>query len=133
MTTPARIWRDKYKRYRLEGAKCDDCGKIFFPDRQICDKCKSRKLSPYRLPNKGKVITHTVIHTPPTQFEDEAPYAMSIVELEDGSRLFAQLVDVPLDDISTGMPVKVEFRKIQSVGESGVLCYGYKFVPDVSA
>ena len=27
-----------------------------------------------------------------------------------------------------GDPVRMEFRKVQEDGESGVICYGYKFV-----
>ncbi|HPR63161.1 MAG TPA: Zn-ribbon domain-containing OB-fold protein [Thermoanaerobaculia bacterium] len=133
MTTSARIWREKPQRYRLEANACKGCGKVFFPPRLVCSACGGREFTPTSLPGKGKVVTFTVIHTPPTAFDDESPYAMAVVELENGARIFAQLVDVDPDSIAIGMAVKTEFRKIQQAGLSGVLCYGYKFVPDVSA
>ncbi len=74
-------------------------------------------------------MTYTVIHTPPHKFEDQAPYAMGIVELDDGARITGQIVDCEFGDLAVGMPVKIEFRKIFSEGESGIICYGYKFVP----
>jgi uncharacterized OB-fold protein len=43
--------------------------------------------------------------------------------------LTAQVVDVPLEDIKVGMPVRIEFRKIQKDGHAGILMYGYKVVP----
>jgi uncharacterized OB-fold protein len=49
--------------------------------------------------------------------------------MDDGARLTAQVVDVPLDNIEIGMPVRIEFRKIQKDGEAGLLMYGYKVVP----
>ena len=131
MTTSARIWREKYQRYRLEAATCNTCGKVFFPPRLICDKCQAREFTKSHLPDKGRVVTFTVIHTPPPEFEDESPYAMAIVELENGVKMFSQLVDMDPADVKIGMPVLTEFRQIQAAGESGVLCYGYKFVPDV--
>ena len=76
------------------------------------------------------MLTYTVIHIPPTQFSDEAPYALAVCEMTDGARLTAQVVDCPLDKIEIGMPVRIEFRKIQQDGEAGVLMYGYKVVPE---
>jgi hypothetical protein len=86
-------------------------------------------LKKIHLSRNGKVLTFTVIRVPPSQFRDEAPYAMGIVELDGGGRITAQIVDCDFDQLSIGMPVKIEFRRIQAEGESGVICYGYKCVP----
>lgn len=82
------------------------------------------------LTDKGKVISYTIIRVPPQQFADQAPYAVGIVELEDGIKLTGQIVDCDFNDLKTGMKVKIEFRKIFQDGESGILCYGYKFIPE---
>ena len=80
--------------------------------------------------DSGKVITYTVIHTPPQSFVDQAPYAMGVVELDDGVRLTGQIVDIKFADLKVGQRVKIEFRKIFEEGKGGILCYGYKFVPE---
>ena len=49
--------------------------------------------------------------------------------MADGARLTAQIVDVPLEDITIGMAVRIEFRKVQQDGAAGILMYGYKVVP----
>jgi uncharacterized OB-fold protein len=64
----------------------------------------------------------------PSQFADQAPYAMGIVEVEPGIRLMTQIVDCNLEKIKIGMPVKLEFRKIVEDGEKGVIAYGFKAV-----
>jgi uncharacterized OB-fold protein len=129
MSTPARYWREIPQRYRLEAKKCLACGKISFPPRLICDACGGREFEDVKLADTGKVATYTIIRVPPQQFVDQAPYAVGIVNLDDGVKIVGQIVDCDFDDIKIGMDVKLEFRKIYNVGHSGILCYGYKFVP----
>ncbi len=129
MLTPAIVRRNTPQRYRMEAQKCAKCGKVFFPPRVVC-ACGSRKFKAYALPQTGKVITHTVIRTAPRGFGDEAPYCMGIVELSDGSRVLCQIADCEPQRLKIGLPVTMEFRKIQEAGESGVIAYGYKAVPE---
>jgi uncharacterized OB-fold protein len=131
MSTPSRYWREIPQRYRYEANKCSSCGKINFPPRLICPECQGRKFETTKLAEKGKVLTYTIIRVAPQQFVDQAPYAVGIVELEDGVHLTGQIVDCDFEQVKIGQAVKLEFRKIYDVGESGVICYGYKFVPDV--
>lgn len=126
---PSRYWREIPQRYRLEAARCKRCGKISFPPRSICPKCGSIEFEPTKLPEVGTVRTFTVIRVAPSQFLEQVPYAIGIVELDGGVRITAQIVDCSLEDIKIGQRVRVEFRRIQEDGHSGVICYGYKCVP----
>lgn len=130
MSTPSRYWREIPQRYRLEANRCPKCGITFFPPRLICPDCRGKKLEKAILADRGKVATHTIIRVPPRQFVDQAPYAVGIVELDDGVKLMGQIVDCDFEQIKIGQRVKIEFRKIYTDGESGILCYGYKFVPE---
>jgi uncharacterized OB-fold protein len=130
MISPPVVRRNTPQRYRLQAGKCKKCGKVFFPPRLVCDECQCRDFEPYTLPGEGTVVTHTVIRTPPRGFSDEAPYCMGIVELSDGTRLLCQIADCEPERLSIGLKVQLEFRRIQEAGESGVLAYGYKAVPE---
>jgi len=129
MSTSARYWREIPQRYRLEAAKCVSCGKVFFPPRLTCKGCGGREFEQVTLPDTGKLVTYTVIRVAPTEFSDQAPYAVGVAELDNGVRLTAQVADVDFDELKPGLPVKIEFRKVREEGEAGILCYGYKFVP----
>jgi uncharacterized OB-fold protein len=124
-----RIRRAMPQRYRYEAGKCKKCGKIFFPPRLVCSACGSKTFETQVLDRMGKILTYTIIRVPPSQFKDEAPYAIGIVELDGGGRVTTQIVDCDFDKIQIGMPVKLEFRRIQDEGEAGVIGYGYKCVP----
>jgi uncharacterized OB-fold protein len=129
MLTTARYWRENPQRYRLEAGKCSGCGTVHFPPRRVCIECREREFETVTLPDEGKVETFTVIRVAPTAYTDEAPYAVALVELTDGTRLMSQLVDCDPEEIEMGMPVKIEFRRILEDGPSGMLAYGYKCVP----
>jgi uncharacterized OB-fold protein len=77
----------------------------------------------------GKILTHTIIRVPPAPFKDQSPYAMAVIEMDDGPRLTAQVVDWKEGQLVTGQKIKLEFRRIHSDGEAGTINYGYKAIP----
>lgn len=125
----SKIWREIPQRYRLEASVCKKCGNVHFPPRLVCVKCKGREFETYKLPWEGKIVTYSVIHTPPAPFADDAPYCIAIVEVQEGVKLTCQVVDIDFDKLAIGQEVKLEFRRVQANGNAGVLCYGYKAVP----
>lgn len=129
MIGSARYWREIPQRYRYEAAKCDACGKVHFPPRMVCSGCRGTTFSKTTLAAEGTVETFTIIRVPPTGFGSETPYAVGIVQLDDGVKVTAQIVDTELNDLQIGQRVRLEFRRVQKEGEAGILCYGYKFVP----
>ncbi len=57
------------------------------------------------------------------------PYIMAIVEMEEGVRVTAQIVDCKPEDVKIGMKVEAIFRRMGAEGKSGLIRYGYKFRP----
>lgn len=126
-----RYWREIPSRYRLEAVRCRGCGKVSFPARRICPKCRGEDFEQTALSRRGKVVTSTVIHVPPPEFLMEAPYAVALVETPEGARLMTQVVDCDPDTVLPGMEISLEFRLIRKEGHGGIRCYGYKGVPTV--
>lgn len=132
MSSVAREWREIPGRYNLEGSKCENCGKIYFPARSFCPRCRRAsigKITNYKICRTGKVYTYSVIHEAPDCNNKMKPYAVAMVKTDDGVMITAQLVDVDLDKIEIGMPVRAVLRKLDADGASGVIHYGFKFVP----
>ncbi len=129
MMGSARYWREMPQRYRYEAARCAKCGKVFFPPRLVCSKCRGREFEKTILPKEGVLETFTVIRVAPSGFQDEAPYAVGLVRLKDGPRVMAQVTDCDPTTLKIGDRVRFEFRRLRHDGPSGILCYGYKFVP----
>lgn len=129
MDSPAKVWREFPQRYRLEAATCDECDKILYPPRLTCPKCGSKSFTTTVLPRDGKVVTYTVVRVPPTGFTEETPLPIALVELSNGARVMVQIADVEdPESLSIGMPIRLEFRRVQADGEAGVIFYGHKAV-----
>lgn len=94
---------------KLMSAKCNKCGLIFVPPRPMCPECLSNDLSWTQLKNKGKLLTYTVIYVAPEEFQHMAPYAIGIVELEDGVRLPGIIQNIKHEDLRVGMELEVDF------------------------
>ena len=123
-----RYHREKPQRYRLEAGKCKGCGNVSFPPRLVCPKCKSKEFETVNLSDKGTLKTFTIIRVASDTFSLQTPYAVGIVELNDGVRLTTQIAGVDFKQLKIGKKVKLVFRKIQDEGKSGLHCYGYKAV-----
>jgi len=124
-----RYWREIPSRYRLEASRCTGCGKVAYPPRPVCPACRATDAERVTLTRRGRVVTSTVIHVPPTDFDTQAPYAIAVVETPEGARLMVQVVDCEPSDVTPGLDVTLEFRRIRREGHGGILCYGHKAVP----
>ncbi len=129
MMSVPRYWREIPERTRLEGAKCASCGNVMFPPRMKCPKCGGDSIQKYKLPEKGKLMTFTIVRSPPKGFEKMAPYVLGMVKLDDGTILTVQLTDVQPNQVAIGMQVEAVFRKVFEDGDSGIIEYATKFRP----
>ncbi|HDQ16043.1 MAG TPA: Zn-ribbon domain-containing OB-fold protein [Bacteroidetes bacterium] len=128
----ARFWREIPQRYNLIGNKCGSCGEVYFPPREPCPFCRRKslgKMKDLKMKGTGTVLSYTIIHVAPHNFEVQAPYPIAIIKLDEGPRLTAQIVDCDIKDVKIGMKVQSTFRKIQQDGSIGAIYYGYKFKP----
>lgn len=101
---------------------------MFFPSRVVCPNCRRKgNLEPFQFSGKGKIHTFSIIRSAPDDFKKAAPYAVAVIELEEGAKLTSQLVDCDVDAIEIGDDVEMVFRRVREDGEDGVISYGYKF------
>jgi len=96
---------------KLMAGQCKKCGKIHLPPRPLCDKCFSHHFTWTEIPRKGKLLTFTVIHIAPQQFQNMAPYAVGIVQLEKGAKLPGIITNVTQEQLQIGMELKIEFTE----------------------
>jgi hypothetical protein len=118
------------ERYRLIGSRCQTCKGVFFPSTRVCPNCRRRgKVEQLEFSGRGKVFSYTVIHAAPRMLEQSTPYAVALVQLDEGPRVLSQIVDCPLGELKIGMEVEACFRKLFEQDEGGIISYGFKFRP----
>ena len=125
----SRHWRLKKQRYTLVGEVCPHCDEKIFPPRDICPDCGEDARDLFQFSGKGSVYSFTTLSDVPAGFEENAPYTLAIVRLEEGPLVTAQLTDLDQGSVDIGTPVEMVTRKLRSEGDQGMLIYGYKFRP----
>lgn len=127
----ARHWRETPERYRMEAGKCKKCGAVLFPGRLVCPQCGAREFETLRLSGKGELTTYTIIRVAPTGFGDLAPYAVGIVKLDEGIQVMGQITDCDPEELKIGDRLVTQFRRLNEESKTGMIMYGFKFVPDL--
>jgi uncharacterized protein len=129
-----RYWRMKNQRYALVGEVCPHCDAKIFPPRDVCPHCGQDAKTKFTFSGRGEVYSFTTISDAPAGYEENAPYTVALVKLNEGPVVTAQLTDLGAQPVEIGMPVEMVTRKIRSDGnERGILVYGYKFRPVMGA
>ncbi|MDA4129808.1 MAG: Zn-ribbon domain-containing OB-fold protein [Thaumarchaeota archaeon] len=97
---------------------CTSCSHRQWYPKASCENCGKREFSWLKCSGKGKVRSFTIIREVVMNspaFEAEIPYALSILELDEGVRFVGQIVGAPPEDIRVGMEVEAFFEKINGV------------------
>jgi uncharacterized protein len=82
--------------------------------------------SGYQLSGKGEIYSFTTVQDAPAGFEEQAPYVLALIKLDDGPMITAQLTDID-GPVQIGDRVEMVTRKLRSEGTEGMIIYGYKF------
>jgi uncharacterized OB-fold protein len=91
--------------------RCADCTTLRFPWGPGCNACASLKWDTVESTGRGAVYSHVTMHHPKFPAFD-LPYAVGLIELEEGVRIVSNVVDIPHEDVKIGLPVRLEFRTI---------------------
>ena len=78
----------------LLGLKCNSCGNITVPPKMTCQECGGTDLDIVELKKKGKIVTFTLVHVAPEGRQNEVPYIIALVRLEEGPWIMGNLIDI---------------------------------------
>lgn len=92
--------------------RCKDTGKAYFPPRPFSPFTGSRDVEVFEASGKAKLFSYVINHRPAKGFEDEAPYAIAVIELEEGPRMMTNIVDCEQtpEALVLDMPLEVAFE-----------------------
>jgi uncharacterized OB-fold protein len=99
---------DGAREGRLLIQRCASCGVLRHPPRPACASCRSFDWDTVESSGRGTVYSYVVVHHPQVPAFDY-PLPIAVVELEEGTRLVADLIGIEPDAVAIGMPVTVEF------------------------
>jgi uncharacterized OB-fold protein len=102
----------------LTALRCGKCGELAIPPKEFCAACQRREWQPVTLAGDGTIASYTVIRVAPRHHVSEVPYAIAVVRLREGVSLIGRVVDIPLDTLAIGLPVR--FRPLVTDAQTSV-------------
>ena len=109
----------------LLGGRCTGCGRVSFPEPDVCLGCRGRDVETVELGGAAELLCATTVHLPNRHFPPG--HAVGFVVLPPGVRLFTQLRPVDGKPFRSGMPMQLEIAPLCRKGDTDVLAY--RFVP----
>lgn len=97
--------------HKLLIQRCGGCEALRFPWLPGCSACGSPEWDTVEAGGAGTVYSYVVMHHPPFPAFDP-PYAVGLIELAEGVRMVSNVVGVPYDKVRIGMPVQLEFLRV---------------------
>ena len=91
--------------------RCSACKELRHPPRPMCPHCTSLDSDYVLSSGNGEVYSFIVHHHPPV-YGFETPFAIALVELEEGTRIVGNLPGVPPEKVEVGLPVEVSFVRV---------------------
>ena len=93
-TPETQFFWEKARQHELWIQRCTACGHVFFYPRFHCPQCLSDKLEWFQASGKGILYSYMINHRAPPGFEEEAPYAIAVVQLQEGPRMMTNIVGI---------------------------------------
>jgi hypothetical protein len=110
ITDETRPFWDGAREGRLRMQKCCECGHIRFPISFVCSKCLSCETEWIDLSGRGEVFAYIVFHQLYNKaFAKDIPYNVALVQLEEGPRMYSNVVDCANDDVKVGDKLEAVF------------------------
>ncbi len=111
-TPETRHFWDGTRAGELRLQRCDECDQVYFPPRPFCSECGSRSVSVFKASGRATLYSYVINQRSAPGFD--GPYAIAVVELEEGPRMMTNIVDslqTP-EALVLDMPLEVVFEKI---------------------
>ena len=101
------------RAHKLLIQKCRECDKFILYPKLFCPYCLSTDVGWAEASGKGTVYSFSIVHSyAPTEFAEDIPYMIAIIDLKEGVRLMSNIVDCPLEKLECGMDVEETFDDI---------------------
>lgn len=98
------------KAHELRFSRCKACGKVRWPGAYLCPDCLSSEAETAVLPPEGTLYSYVIMDKPfHPSVQDKVPYVVATVDLTEGVRILANILEYDPPALRCGAPVTIEF------------------------
>jgi uncharacterized OB-fold protein len=108
LTQDNAFWFEGARAHTLRIQRCTSCGTLRHPPLPACAKCQSLEWDTVEASGRGVLYSFVVVHYPQVPAFDY-PLPIGLVELEEGTRLVANIDGIAPGELEIGMALQATF------------------------
>jgi uncharacterized OB-fold protein/acyl dehydratase len=102
------FWFEGTRAHTLLIQHCTSCGTLRHPPLPACGVCRSLEWDTVEASGRGVLYSFVVVHYPQVASFDY-PLPIGLIELEEGTRVVANLSGIPPEELRIGLPLQATF------------------------
>ena len=103
---------DHLENGKIDGTRCKDCGRVFFPPRADCFQCLASNMEWFEVAGAGKLVSFSKLEYGPAGFQGDVPYSIALLDYGK-FKIFGRIAkDVTETDIAVGMAMKTVVNQL---------------------
>jgi uncharacterized OB-fold protein len=103
---------DGCRAHRLLAQQCTQCRERRYPAAAVCPSCLATGYEWCELSGRGELFSYIIVHRGYHPYwAQRVPYNVALVELEEGLRMFSNIVGTSNEKLRVGQKVKVAFEQ----------------------
>lgn len=112
-TPETQAFWDGARAGELRIQRCAACRQFYFYPRPFCPRCASPEVEWVAISGRARLHSYVISHRPAPGFEEEVPYTIAVVTLEEGPRLMTNIAGVECtpEKLELDMELDVTFQQ----------------------
>ena len=111
--TDSKPFWESCKRHSMALQQCVACNRFRYPPRGLCPYCHSIEARWSPVSGRGRVYVSLVMcHSYGAAWDAEVPYNVVMIELEEGVRMWSNVIGCSPDEVRIGDPVELVYEDV---------------------
>jgi uncharacterized OB-fold protein len=108
-----RFFWESCKKHEMALPQCVSCKQFRYPPRSLCPKCHSPEAQWTPISGRGQVYVALVMcRSYGRAWEHDVPYNISLIDLEEGVRMWSNVIGCLAEEVKIGDRVKISYDDV---------------------
>jgi uncharacterized OB-fold protein len=109
----SRLFWESCKKHEMALQQCLSCKQFRYPPRSLCPRCHSPEAQWTPIGGGGEIYVALVMcRSYGPAWERDLPYNISLIDLDEGVRIWSNVIGCPAEEIKIGDRVEVSYEDV---------------------
>ena len=109
----SQLFWESCKKHEMALQQCVSCKQFRYPPRSLCPTCHFPEAQWNPVSGRGKVYVSLVMcRSYGSAWERDVPYNISLIDLDEGVRIWSNVMGCPPDEVNIGDRVRISYEDV---------------------